>query len=762
MAIEEIYILHHTHVDVGYTDVQWVIQDRHVEFIGQALDFCAQTDDYPDDSKFRWINEFSWPVVEFLRQRPERADELFARAREGRVEVCGLFLDPTELVDQRGLEMSMQPALGMARDQGFPVTTVMTTDIPGQGWGLADVIVEQGLKYLSVSPNAMVSKPVEVDRPFYWVGPKGSRVLTWLTDWRKGWYGEGHVLGFPHGFETMRENTAQYLQQLQSEGYPWRALALHMGADNYPPMRELPDLVREWNEQGDLPRMRLATNGEFFDRMIELHGGEFPEHRAAWPDWWSEGMGSGAYESALARETNCRLARIEALQERLGDTRDLWPIYEELLLFEEHTWGCSAMALEPHSFNSRATWAHKSSYAYRAWDRANRLEHELAGQVAESEVTAQGEFRDATVQQVGPGAARVTILNPMQQAYRGPVQLPALAEDAVALTAADGSSLALQRSAATTLAKARAWTIASLDAEQAMSMVTADRAASEGGPRADETVLENEFYRIEFAGPGRVASIVDLETETEVLDQGAPWGFAETIHESITGDQDRMAVWERHMKHMPWGNRRTDAPFRRQGALDSAEVLRVESGPLFASMTWRSSLPWVRHMETEVRLWQGLKRIDVELRLDKQACEAYESLYLAFPFDLDRPRGFLHSCGAVFEAEAEQLPGSCRDYYAVEHFAAMADADRWAVVCPTDTPLVQMGEITFGKWADRLSINRGCIYSWLTNNFWYTNFPGFQFGHLRLRFSVTTGSGAFDAEAAESFGRGVRVGPVVR
>ena len=166
MAISEIHLLHHTHVDVGYTDLQPVIFRTHVEYLEQALDLCRDTDDYPDDARFRWISEFSWPVVEFLRRRPERSEELFARLREGRLELAGLFLDPTELMDRRAFEMSLLPALQLARQQGFAVTTAMTTDIPGQGWGLADILAEQGLQYLSVSPNAMVSKPLQVERPF--------------------------------------------------------------------------------------------------------------------------------------------------------------------------------------------------------------------------------------------------------------------------------------------------------------------------------------------------------------------------------------------------------------------------------------------------------------------------------------------------------------------------------------------------------------------------------------------------------------------
>jgi len=31
MAIEEIYVLHRTHVDVGYTDLRPVVEELHIE-----------------------------------------------------------------------------------------------------------------------------------------------------------------------------------------------------------------------------------------------------------------------------------------------------------------------------------------------------------------------------------------------------------------------------------------------------------------------------------------------------------------------------------------------------------------------------------------------------------------------------------------------------------------------------------------------------------------------------------------------------------
>ncbi len=56
----EIFLVQHTHTDIGYTRPQTEILPEHLKYIDQALDFCDQTDGYPDAAKFRWTCETSW------------------------------------------------------------------------------------------------------------------------------------------------------------------------------------------------------------------------------------------------------------------------------------------------------------------------------------------------------------------------------------------------------------------------------------------------------------------------------------------------------------------------------------------------------------------------------------------------------------------------------------------------------------------------------------------------------------------------------
>ncbi|MDX1285993.1 MAG: hypothetical protein R3182_13320, partial [Draconibacterium sp.] len=60
----------HAHTDIGYTRSQTEILAEHLRYIDYALDYCDNTDNYPEEAKFRWTCEATWPVDEYLRSRP--------------------------------------------------------------------------------------------------------------------------------------------------------------------------------------------------------------------------------------------------------------------------------------------------------------------------------------------------------------------------------------------------------------------------------------------------------------------------------------------------------------------------------------------------------------------------------------------------------------------------------------------------------------------------------------------------------------------
>ncbi len=149
----EIYLIQHAHTDIGYTRPQSEILAEHLRYIDYALDYCDQTDNMPDDAKFRWTCESTWVVREYLRTRPKTQIERFKkRIGEGRIEVTGMYFNMAEIADENIMFDYFQP-LKEIKDQGITVKTTMQNDVNGVAWCLPDYLKNTSVKYLTMGIN---------------------------------------------------------------------------------------------------------------------------------------------------------------------------------------------------------------------------------------------------------------------------------------------------------------------------------------------------------------------------------------------------------------------------------------------------------------------------------------------------------------------------------------------------------------------------------------------------------------------------------
>jgi hypothetical protein len=179
-----VYLVQHTHTDIGYTRAQTEILREHLRYIDYALDFCDLTDNYPDDAKFRWTCEISWAVREYLKRRPpEQIERLKRRVAEGRIELTGMFLNMSEIADESSLAASLQPLREMQSVFGNSVRSAMQNDVNGAAWCLPDYFSSVGVRYLIMGINKTRSiLPFERPTPFWWESPSGKRLLAFRAD----------------------------------------------------------------------------------------------------------------------------------------------------------------------------------------------------------------------------------------------------------------------------------------------------------------------------------------------------------------------------------------------------------------------------------------------------------------------------------------------------------------------------------------------------------------------------------------------------
>src|SRR5262249_27008194 len=114
----------------------------------------------------------------------------------------------------------------------------------------------------------------------------------------------------------------------------------------------------------------------------------------------------------------------------------------------------------------------------------------------------------------------------------------------------------------------------------------------------------------------------------------------------------------------------------------------------------------------------------------------------------------------ALEPEAEQLPGSCRDWYGIHRWAEVNDGQISVTVAPLDSPLIQVGGITTGRWAHHLDTRSATLISWALHNHWDTNFKASQGEDILLRYRLTSREG-YDPAASSRFVMEVTIPPII-
>src|SRR5215207_1148196 len=148
-----VFLVHHSHLDIGYTDTQGSVLQHHLQYLDSVLDLVSATDDWPENAKFRWNVEATWPLLHWIKNRPERdRSRFFDRVREGRIEICALpFSMHTEAYSIDELARQIRFADELRERYNVPIQTAMQTDVPGATVGLLSSLVDADIRYLSVA-----------------------------------------------------------------------------------------------------------------------------------------------------------------------------------------------------------------------------------------------------------------------------------------------------------------------------------------------------------------------------------------------------------------------------------------------------------------------------------------------------------------------------------------------------------------------------------------------------------------------------------
>ncbi|WP_033424316.1 glycoside hydrolase family 38 C-terminal domain-containing protein [Actinomadura flavalba] len=791
-----VFVVHHSHLDIGYTDPQATVLRHHLDYLDAAVRLSRETADWPDDARFRWSVESSLPALRWLATRPADAvAEFAASARAGQIEVTAFPMQlHTEACSDEELYRQLRHVAGLRERHGIDVRSAMHTDIPGAVVGVVDALSAAGVRYLSAAHNwagrsvPYVTGGDRLARPFRWRAPSGRELLVWFTDTPHGMaYMEGNTVGLVDGYDLTEDLLPRYLRALSDSPYPygpgtfgWYAAPGQVGAakapdaldavhlrvqgahaDNAGPSLLPASIARRWNETWAYPRVRTATNSDFFEHVEREHGDRLDTHEGDWTDWWADGLGSGARPLGYVRRAQSLLRTAETLHafadarsgETTGAADAIDAAYDDAAMFDEHTWGAANPweDAEEAGDSGGLQWGHKSAFAYRAHDAAHELVNTAAYRFGAT--FAAGEGAPASFVVVNPGtAARTDVVRAFLPRDVVAVDVPVRLVDArtgediahheVEVDPAEWPTRPIGRHLSAVLADVPGHGHVRVD------VVRADAPAPVPA-ELDGTVVENEFYRVEYdTRRGHIASVFDKRAGRELVAADAAGGFGQYVY-------DRYATAP-HFNHLSGHVLVHDTALLGDRAIGgAATVVTAERTPVGERLVVEQHAKGVDWIRTTIELYAGVPRLDLTHRIAKQPTPAKEAVFFAFPFAVPDAPAAWELTGGVGGTAVPSVPGSAEHMRPIRHWVAFEDPALTVAWATLEAPLVQFGSIhmPYAPFPPTLGEEPGTLYSWALNNIWDTNFPSQQQGETTFRYAVASA-------APQDAGSGRRLGAV--
>jgi len=787
-----VHLIHHSHTDVGYTQIQSRIARFHVSFLDQAIEISKRLRDETELAGFTWTNECFWSIEQWLKQNaPARIEELVQNIRAGVIGLSATYLHFNELIDDELMRAAVGRAGDFARAHNLVLDSALSADINGFGWGYAQALVDAGVTNLVTSVHSHHGlAPLGIrQQPFFWETPSGQELLVWSGEH----YNLGNALGLApgalatYGFaDELRPPTRahdtyaiaaarlpRYLHQLERDGYPHDFVLLQASgtlSDNAPPSAEIARFANEWNKRhGASINIQMTTPSEFC-RVVRKQAKEIPRHRGDWPDWWSDGCVSSANEVRLAREGNRighwtkALAKMKNISLPPADTARL---EQHLLLYTEHTFNHSDSMSLPWSLAAKGISGCKNASAAGAYEAALDLHDKTLEAIGELANMAPLPSERLIYKVINPFPEPVDDVASLYLEYKdfGNLSLdPEICERSTGRVIPSTRSMAPRgltfdlhvRLAAnqevefevhpgTGAIRSMQRNFSEPGAEN--DVEGAEAVASDG--RADRSGIETPHLRLHFAENGEIASLIDKASGLELLNPNRHHAPCTPVYE-VTPGGGKKGELLCDLRRSFGRNRKGKEVRRTTGVISDLCFPAPTHIHIPFEMTY--ALEGVEWLTVRWKIWRDVPRIDITVRLQKKCVWEPENLYLALPFLVPDGQIWIDKPGGPLRPWEDQLPDTLTDWYCLQDGYGICRPDFGLAVATPDSPLLQLGPLAYGNRLlmghPDLHINNARPYAWLMTNYWETNFEVNLGGFHEFNYRVELGKHLADPNAA--------------
>ncbi len=772
--IQTLYLIHHSHTDIGYTHDQPVVFDLHERFITTALNLADRDADSASAGAFRWTVENTFVLSRWLQHAsPAQIERFQALERAGRIEVTGMFANLTPLLDADELIESFQLLRTLRQDYGFTITSAMNCDVNGENWPLVDLLLDVGIEGFTMAINTHFGgAPLARPDIFQWQGPSGRSVLAY-----SGWpYDQGWRYGIGRSVEEFEQQWWPRVEQrLEEIDYPLPVVMVqsyHPFGDNGSAFAGFTRWIDEWNASGKAPHIELATPRMWWAAVKE-HLAKLPTHRGDWTDYWNFGCASSAREQTINRQSRTRLRTADAIAAAVQVTpaaqADPWlgrslalyrqEAWDNLIFWDEHTWGADHSVRQPDGEDTASQWNAKANFAYRARSLSLMLQRDALAALA---------------RRVDGGGDDLLLVNPLPwpRTLAADVPAPVLKPRGTADDDTAGRQFQDQTPQTASVPLPPSQKLEDLSAKRtAVPPVTVPAYGYTVVPRADlveyaltdkvteDATVETPRYRLIFdREQGGIVSWYDRKLLHEWVNPAAGHRLHTFVHEEVA---DRDYPWPRHrLFSMKWDSEFVE---RDRGWKPGWHARRRAPSRVLSHNVFRTPLgiEIIQTLDAPGIVGPLVQSVFLPDFADYVECRAQwhmglddhpEATYLLFPFLLPAASARFDLGPQAVRPESDQLPGVCRDYFTVQNWVDFSNDQLGITIATPDNPMVQFGDFHFGHNQSEFQLERPLFLGWVTNTYWETNFRAHQPGLVTARYRLQPHAGSFDEAAAHRFG----------
>jgi Glycosyl hydrolases family 38 N-terminal domain len=773
---KKLLVIHHSHTDIGYTNMQARIERWQINFIHQVLDNIEDN----TNAGFKWNCESFWVVEKYLQQASKQDINKFIKAiRSKQIGISGSYLNFNELIDYDLLFKLINKAKTFGNSIGVRVDSAMTADINGFGWGYSQALYDNGVENLFTCIHEHHGN-IPLDNrhlPFWWKTPKDDKILVWLGEH----YHFGNELGlvpdavssyiikdecdaemiYSDHWNVAKIRIPRLFQQLENDGYEYDFLpvmASGLRTDNAPPNHKILNAIEKWNyTYGDQYFIEMVTLTEFFD-ILRSQIKDIPTYQGDWPDWWSDGTACAPEFTRTFRQSQRDLCYYKSLLIKYPDliSNDTRDVEYNLALYAEHTFGHADSVANPWHFMQHTISSRKKTYAVKAYESTQILIDDAHKQLGMSDLKCGIPLY-------------YKVVNPFGSEIRGLVKLTVEHFEYHELKLDKGIKIIDRKSK-------NGYPYQIMDSPTGMEYViylrlnsaeicdleiipTGSGFSAQNRPSEDTCYLENDFIRIEWCEDGGIISWYDKSAGRELIDPDIPYKPYTPVYEvTPVSDNTQMCAVRGKMDK----NRKGDNVVRSVGKLTGMQ--NSDFGKVYKKITLKYKMPGISHYELDLLAYNNEARVDITVKMHKDSVWEPENVYLPLPFRINKDISelWLAKTGAMIRPLKDQIPGTLIDYYSIQDGIALISENYGIAISTPDANLIHIGDLEFKKRnLNSPSVMPSCnqsIFSWLMTNYWETNFDADLGGFYEFRYSICCGDYLNDAEKALNLCRNNNIG----